>query len=169
MQLNKQLPLLLPRLFEFEVGFAVAGLGVAAFAVEVQGVAADLEIVQALDQALDFEDARVTEFHDGAAFVADDVVVLPVSVGPLVVGLVLAELVPLHESAFDQQVEGVVHRSPRNPVAGILHFEKHVVGIEVSLAFVHLFEHHEALGGLPVTVGFEVLPEDFFDLVDGFL
>ena len=169
MRPKELLHLFLPRLFKLEVGFAVAGVGVVAFAVEVQGMTADVEVVQALHQALDFENARVAEFHDGAAFVADDVVVLPVGVGPLVVGLILPKLMPLHESAFDQQVEGVVHRSPRNPVAGILHFEKHVVGIEVSVAFVNFFEHHEALGCLAVTVGFEVLAKDFFHLVNGFL
>ena len=69
----------------------------------------DLESVDALHQGLDLLDARIAELDHRSALLADDVVVLAVAVGALVIALVLPELMALHQAAFHEEVQRIVH------------------------------------------------------------
>jgi hypothetical protein len=69
----------------------------------------DVEMVDPLHERFDLLDARIAEFDHRAALLAEDVVVLTVPVGTLVLALVLPDLVFLHQAAFHQQVQRVVN------------------------------------------------------------
>jgi hypothetical protein len=56
----------------------------------------DLESMDLLHESLDFVDTRITKFENGAALVADNMIVLLVRVGALVERLVLSELMSLY-------------------------------------------------------------------------
>ncbi len=133
-----------------------------------------VDIEDFLDGLFDGLDARVAEFKYLTRIGHDDVVVLLVEIRLLIMRLVVSELVLAHESAIEQQFNGIVKRGAAHPIVLVLHLDVEVLDIEVFLAIVDLVQDGIAFGGFPMALVFQVLGEDVpyrflvFAVVDGY-
>ena len=111
----------------------------------------DLEAKHLRDHFLDALKAGVAEFEDLVAVQAEQVIVLSEAVGPLVLGLPVAELVALDQAALGQELErivhgGTAHAHARRPQVGVQR-----IRIEMAVRFIKGAQHGESLGRLPLT------------------
>ena len=65
--------------------------------------------------------ARIAEFHYTVAFGADQVIVLLVAVGLLVLRQILSELMLAYKVALNQEVQRVINGRPAYTVIFVLH------------------------------------------------
>lgn len=107
---------------------------------------ADAKLIDLADQVPHRLEAGVAEFQHLVAILTDEVVVLPVTVGPLVLGVFPTKLMAHNEIALDQQLEGVVDGSPAD--GDILFDEPGIqfVGVKVALDGIHLVKDRESFG-----------------------
>lgn len=87
-----------------------------AFTIQIQTVVGNLEFEDVAHHVLDLLEAGIAKFEHFSAIDTYEVVVLFEAVGFLVLRQVFAKLVLFHEVAIDQQLQGIVHRSPAHPV-----------------------------------------------------
>jgi hypothetical protein len=92
-----------------------------------------LELVLPADGLLEIFDGPVGKFDDLPATAADEVVVMFAAVEVLVVGLMAAEIHPVHETAPDQVLEGAVDRRPGGPGIPALEAEIELIRREMAL------------------------------------
>src|SRR5690606_2281211 len=110
--------------------------------------------------------ARVAELEDGAAVDAEEVVVLPVGVGPLVLRLAPTELVLDDEVALEEQLQRVVDGSTTHAHALRLDPREEGVGVEVVAGGVEGVEDGEALGRLALPALLQERGKEATDLVE---
>lgn len=105
----------------------------------------DLEVENIRKSILNTLNARVAEFHNSAALITYEVVVLPIGVGPFVFGLISPELMFDYERTVEQQFKGVIDRCPADTAPGLQHANVQLVGIEVIGRRVDLFKDGKTL------------------------
>ena len=76
----------------------------------------NVETQDVAHHGLDLLDPRIAEFKNVLTVLADQVVVLAVSIRPFKKGEVLSELVACDEFAVQQQLDRIVKRRPADPV-----------------------------------------------------
>lgn len=86
--------------FLLPVRLFVAIIRIITDAVELERVFFNGKVVNLFKHILDLLNPGVTEFDHFTAFVANDMIMLPVGVGTLIDGLILPELMTLYKSAF---------------------------------------------------------------------
>src|SRR5690606_16914477 len=137
----------------------------AAVAVERERVVADLEPVDLSDGVVNALETWVAELEDLAAVETDEVVVLPVRGGPLVLRLTPPELVLHDELAVEQQVERGIDGGAADAAAGLFEADEELVGVEVAGTGIDLVEDGEALGRLALAALPEERAEGLADLL----
>lgn len=105
--------------------------------------------------------ARVAELMHFIAARAYQVVVLPVAVGALIQGHIIAELVLYHQARVKKQVQRIIHCGAAYVVVLILHLEVKHFHIEMVAAAVDLLQYRKSLQSLPLLLLLEVLAENF--------
>ena len=121
--------------------------------------------------AADLLNTRVAKLFYPATFDANEVVVLLITVRPLKLGHVFAKLMLGYEVASQQQVEGVVHRSPAHPVVAVFHLDVKRFHIKMVVTRINLLQNSEALRGFAVTMFFEIGRKNelyfFYEFING--
>lgn len=116
----------------------------------------DFELQNIPHHVLDLLNARITEFNDLSTIQADQVVVLLVPVAPFVLRLVPAELVFADQVTVDQELEGIIHRRPADPVVVVLHMDIQAFRIKMLRALVDLLENRKPFRRPAKLVGFQM-------------
>lgn len=150
-------------LFFDDIRLSLTIFRVGTTAVELQIVTVYGELMDFFHEDFDFMDSGIAEFDDRPAGITYDVIVLAIRISTFVVRLILSKLVPLHQTAFNQKIQGIVNGGTGNPIAGFFHLEIHIVGIKVPIGLVNFLKDHKSLRSLAMTFLFEVTAEDFFD------
>ncbi len=88
------------------------------------------------------------KLHYFVAFRANEVVVLLVAVGLLVLCQVLAKLVFAHQVTLHQQVQRVVYGGPAYAVVFVFHADIQRFHVKVAVAGIDLFQDRIAFGVL---------------------
>lgn len=86
---------------------------------------------------------------------------LAIEIRFLVKRLVWPKLVPAHQIASQQQLDGVVQGGPAHSIVLVLHGEVERFDVEMIIAAVNLFENGIALRSLSLPVVFKITGEDF--------
>jgi hypothetical protein len=144
---------------------AVGALLPKAMAVHVQGMVLDVELINVSHHFLHTLKPWVAELKELITVEADQVIMLPVTECPFVLRLIFPELVAHNEVAFEEQIQGIVHRGTADTATLLLHTEIDLVGIQVVIVSVDLFEDGESLWRLPLTPLLEESGKDAPDLV----
>lgn len=101
----------------------------------------DIEMQELLYRILYILDARITELNHPVALGANEVIVLFITIGLLVLREVLSKLVFTYKVAFYKQIEGIVNCGPANPVILVFHADVERLYIEMTVARVDLFKY----------------------------
>ena len=139
-----------------------------AVAEEVERVIGYVEFEQFPHCILDLLDTGVAKFGYFSTIVADEVVMLPVSVRFFIERQVFAKLMALDEVAVDEEFERVIDRGTADAVALVFHVDIQSLGVEVVAAAVNFFENRKTLRGLAESVLFEMGSKNTFDFLDDF-
>ena len=100
------------------------------------------------DRPLDFEQARVTEFHDTLRLQIDEMVVLAELVGAFVLRTVVSKLVFDDQTAVEQQVDSVIQSGSADAVLVVFHAVIQRVDVEMPVSSVDFLEDGKSLGSL---------------------
>jgi hypothetical protein len=125
--------------------------------VHVEGVMPDVEFKNVCHHLLDALDPRVAELEQFIAIHADQVVMLPKTVGGLVLGLLVSELVFGNQLAFTQELECVVDGRPAHFGIPLEQDDVQFVGVEMAILRIDRLQYGKPLGRLPLISGFEVV------------
>jgi hypothetical protein len=107
-----------------------------------------LKLVNLTDHLLDALNARVAKLEKLIAIDANQVIVLPITECPLVLGLIGSELVPYDQVAIEEQVESVVDSRPADAATSGPHAREKFIGIDMICAGIDLVEYRETFGCL---------------------
>lgn len=94
-------------------------------------------------------DARVTELEQMITLLADQMIVLPETVTPLVLGLLVSELMADYQITVNQQFQRIVYRGPGNGYLLLFQANKQLISVEVVCGIIDLFEDGQSLLRLP--------------------
>lgn len=111
----------------------------------------DVELINICDHLLNTLDTRVAEFEKFMAVDAYQVIVLPVTEGPFILGLVLPELMAHDEVAFDEKLKGIIDRRAADAMSRLLEAEIEFIGIDVVIDSVNFLKHGKSFRSLPLT------------------
>jgi len=128
--------------------------------VDVQGVVLDLKVVDLGHHFLNTLDPGIAEFKELIAVHADQVVVLPVAVGALILGLFVTKLMFDNQVTVDKKVECVVHRRPAYANAVLLQFRIQLVGVKMNRTLIDFFQNREPFRRLPLIAVLQEIAED---------
>ena len=118
-------------------------------AVQIQGVALDVEPVNVGYHFLDALNARVAKLEYMVAVEANQVVMLPIPVGRLELGLRVTKLVPDNQIAVQQHVEGVVDGCTADGTPLLFKADVQLIRVDMATGVVDCIQHYEAFRRLP--------------------
>lgn len=121
-----------------------------------KGAVADIKPHQIPDRILYFHQAGVTKLQHLATFSADKMVMLTVFVGLLKLGHIFPELMFHHQTAIQQQLDGVVKGGTADPVFVVLHFDVEGLHIEMPFGKINFTQNGEPLWCLAVAMTLQV-------------
>ena len=125
----------------------------------------NIKVQNILCHFLDLHYARIAELMHLLTIAADQMIVLAVAVCFLELRLRLPKAMLAHQVALQQQVHGVVERSPAHPVVLALHAGVQAFDVEVPFVIVHLGKYGEPLGRFAMAVLLQVFAEDALHIV----
>ncbi len=128
--------------------------------VDVQGVVLDLKVVDLGHHFLNTLDPGIAEFKELIAVHADQVVVLPVTVGALILRLFVTKLMLDNQVTVDEKVQCVVHRRPAYANAVLLQFRIQLVGVKMNRTLIDFFQNREPFRRLPLIPVLQKIAED---------
>jgi hypothetical protein len=138
-------------------------------AVKVEGMVGYFEFEQLTHHIFNLLDAGVAKFEHLTAIFAYKMVVLFVTIRLFVKCQVFAELVPFDQVATDKQIEGVIHRSPADPVTLVFHVNVQSLSVEMVVAAVDFFQNGVTFRRFTKAVLLKVGRKNlFYFLDDGF-
>lgn len=107
----------------------------------------------------------IAEFNHLMAIRADQVIVLFVSVGFLVLGQVLAKLMLAHQVTLHQKVQRIVHGRPADPVILVLHADVERLHVKMAVAGIYFLQYGVPFRRLPQGLVFQICCEYLPDLL----
>jgi hypothetical protein len=107
-----------------------------------------LELVNLTDHLLDALDARIAKLEKLIAVNANQVIVLPVTEGTLVLGLIGSKLVPYDQVAVEEEVECIVDGGPADAATSGPHAREKFIGVDMVCGGIDHVEHCEPFGCL---------------------
>jgi len=122
------------------------------------------EVVASADLLLHPLQGGRGELHDPTATHADEVVVVLVAEGVLVVGVTLTETDLTEDTTGDQQFQGAINGSLRGSAAGLSHLTVQLVGLKVTLSSQGRPQHGPPLGCDPEALTTQVLSKALLGL-----
>jgi len=139
-----------------------------AVSVKVQRMIGDAEVQNVSGHILYLLYARVAEFENLPAVLADKVVVLRILVRTFKMGNVLTELMLRYQFAVEQQLYRVVQGGPAHAVVLLLHLYVQRFDVEMSRVRIDLMEYGKPFGRFAVPVLLQVVGEDLPYVVEYF-
>src|SRR5690554_4224208 len=103
---------------------------------------------------LNFSNPGITKFQHMATFPANNMIVLLISVSPFVIILAFAKLLTLHQSTFNQKIQGIINRCSGNACSALLHSEEDIICIKMAVGGVDFPKHSKSLWCLPLVTFF---------------
>jgi hypothetical protein len=110
----------------------------------------------------------IAKFNHFVAFRTDEVIMLLISIRFFVLRQIFAELMFAHQIARYEQIQGIVHGSPADPVVFILHIDVERFHIKMPVPGINLLQYGVPLRGLPQLLIFKVCRENLLYFLENF-
>ncbi len=134
-------------------------------AIKMQGMVIDFNSKNVLQGRFDVLNSRIAEFQHFIAVGKDDVIVLLVLKCPFEQRGCLTKLMFAHQITVDQQIDGIVKRSPGNAVLLVFHPEVKRFDIEMPFVFIDFSKNGETLRRFAMLVKFQISGKYVADFV----
>ena len=125
----------------------------------------NIKMKNLLGSLLNVLNPRIAEFNDLMTIRADQMVMLLVTIRFLILRQVLSKLMLTHQIALHQQIKGVVHRGPADPVVLVLHADIQRLHIKMTIPGINFLQDSVSLGRLPQRLVFQVRRKDLPDFL----
>lgn len=137
-----------------------------AFAKELEAVPLEFKTVLLANLAKFVVYFRALKLEDIAAFLADDMVMCPVTIAAFVVQVLVPKTVLFNKVAFYQKIERVIDGCAGNIVPFLLEIQENLVGIEMVGRRVNFTKHQHPLGRAAMTFLLEIVLKKPLDRID---
>lgn len=111
-------------------------------------------------------DAFLAEFHDAAAFDANQVIMIWHPAAELKCGTFAVKAVFHQNATLGQKIQCGIDRGPGNPVTSTIHMDIELVSAEMTVEFGDSIEHQEAFLRAAVLLPFEEIRKRGLQRID---